>query len=81
MSKPDLLSLADLKKSQDAMIHKIDGSHAMKSRLASMGIISGSKITVDHSSPMGDPRAYNILDYVLSLRDEDAKNIFIELRN
>ena len=80
MNKLDSLSLADLKVGQDALILKISGTRAMKSRLAAMGVISGGKVAVGHTSPMGDPRAYNILDYMLSLRNEDARNIVIKLR-
>ncbi len=81
LNKLDSLSLADLKVGQDALILKIGGTNAMKSRLASMGVISGNKVAVGHTSPMGDPRAYNILDYMLSLRNEDARNIVVKLRD
>ena len=47
-------------------------------RLVEMGCIKGTNITKLFQAPGGDPIAFQIDSYVLSLRVEEAKTIIIE---
>ena len=47
-------------------------------RLIEMGCIKGTNITKLFTAPGGDPIAFQIDSYVLSLRVEEAKTIIIE---
>jgi len=47
-------------------------------RLIEMGCIKGTNITKLFQAPFGDPIAFQIDTYVLSLRVEEAKTIIIE---
>ncbi len=60
--------------------HKIDSLHNndFTQRLIEMGCIRGTSITKLFHAPGGDPIAFQIDSYVLSLRVEEAKTIIIE---
>ncbi len=58
-------------------IHSIQNSDFTQ-RLIEMGCIKGTNITKLFQAPFGDPIAFQIDTYVLSLRVEEAKTIIIE---
>ncbi|MEI6986401.1 MAG: FeoA family protein [Rhodospirillaceae bacterium] len=55
------------------------GDNTLRRRLTALGIIRGTEITLDRTAPLGNPRAYSLLGYLLSLRNEDARNIQISI--
>ena len=46
-------------------------------RLLDLGVLPGTQITAELSSPQGDPKAYRIRDALIALRAEQADRIFI----
>ncbi len=70
-------TLADLSPGENGIVVGIRGDLALKRRLSAMGVVKGTEITVEHTAPMGDPRAYTLLGYLLSLRNEDARKIIL----
>lgn len=71
-------SLRDLKPGESGVITTINAKGAIKRRLMDMGVISGSEIHLEKVAPLGDPIEVKIKGYNLSLRKEDAKNIFVK---
>lgn len=61
----------------DAIVKKIDCGESINRRLMDLGIIENTKITPILISPTGDARAYDVRKTILALRQEDAKNIFV----
>ena len=47
-------------------------------KLMEMGCIPGEVVKVDQVAPLGDPIAISVSGYNLSLRLDEAKNIFVE---
>jgi ferrous iron transport protein A len=47
--------------------------------LMEMGCIPGEPIWVEMIAPLGDPMAIRIAGYHLSIRKQDAENIWVEL--
>jgi ferrous iron transport protein A len=47
-------------------------------KLMEMGCVPGEIITVDQVAPLGDPIAISVSGYNLSLRLDEAHNIFVE---
>ncbi len=43
-----------------------------------MGIVKGTLIEVERLAPLGDPIEIKIRDYHLSLRKEEAADIYVE---
>ena len=71
-------TLADLKPGQDGVIRGISGDLDLKRRLSALGLVNGTRVSLGHTAPLGDPRAYEIFDYTLSLRNEDACLVLLQ---
>ena len=52
---------------------------AERRRLLDLGMLPGTTIEAEISSPLGDPVAYRVRDSLIALREEQARNIKIEL--
>ncbi|MCL4247423.1 MAG: ferrous iron transport protein A [Anaerolineae bacterium] len=64
---------------QSAVIRRVGGSGALRRRLMDMGLGRGVTISMIKVAPLGDPVAYNVLGYQLSLRKSEARLIEIEV--
>jgi ferrous iron transport protein A len=69
-----------LSSGQHAYIRRITGNGPTRRRLMDMGVIAGNEITMIRTAPFGDPVAYHILGYQLSLRKSEAHLVEIEVR-
>ncbi len=67
--------LHQLQTGQHAVIVHIGGNGALRRRFAEMGILRGVSIKAERAAPMGDPVAYLVKGYRLSLRREEAAQI------
>ena len=74
---PPLL-LSQMKTGQEGIIRKVAGEGALRRRLLEMGINRGSLIYVEKYAPLKDPIELVIKGYHISLRVEEAANIFVE---
>ena len=71
-------TLNDLKIGESAFIRKLNVDKKVKMRLLDLGFTQNSLIKCIYNSPAKNPKAYLIMGSVIALRNEDAKNIFIE---
>jgi len=72
------MRLSDLHKGDSALIKKIDTEEALKTRLASFGVVRGSELTIEACS-MGKQTMEILVDGTLiGLRGEEAKQIEVE---
>lgn len=78
MPNPAGITLADLKPGQNGKIKGISGDLNLKRRLAALGIVSGTDISLGNIAPLGDPRVYELLNYALSLRNEEARKVLLQ---
>ena len=51
----------------------------MKRRILDLGMIEGTTVKPVFRSPLGDPTAYQVRGALISLREEEASNILVEL--
>jgi len=65
---------------QQGIIQKFDNNDLLL-KLMEMGCLPGEKITLEQIAPLGDPISVNISGYSLSLRLNEAENIYVELTN
>jgi len=54
---------------------------SMGSRLVSLGFIPGTYVKVVRSAPLGDPRVYLVMDKLITLRNDSAKEVEVVLDN
>jgi len=50
-------------------------------KLMEMGCIPGEEVVVDTVAPLGDPISIRVAGYQLSMRRDEAANIWVELPN
>jgi ferrous iron transport protein A len=69
--------LSDVKAGETVVIKSFEKNEIFL-KLMEMGCVPGEKIKVDQIAPLGDPIAITVSGYNLSLRLDEAENIFVE---
>ena len=72
------MTLNELEINSGAVVTNVGGSGALRQHFLDMGVIPGTRITLVKYAPMGDPIEFQIHDYELTLRVDDAKQIEID---
>lgn len=70
--------LSELSVGEQAVIHSFE-SNDLVLKLMEMGCVPGEKIHIEQVAPLGDPISVMVAGYNLSLRLNEADNIFVEL--
>jgi ferrous iron transport protein A len=73
------MKLADLEKTQRAIIKKIECDNELKQRFYSFGMVRGAEILVENQSLAKNTIEINIEDTLIALRIEEAKTIEVEV--
>lgn len=71
--------LSDMKTGEEGKISQVGGSGQIHRRLLDMGVIPKTTVKVERVAPMGDPIWIRLKGYHLSLRREEAANIYVEV--
>ncbi|HOZ52692.1 MAG TPA: FeoA family protein [Chitinophagaceae bacterium] len=77
-TKGNIIKLTELPYKQKAII-KSFGQTELYVKLLEMGCIPEEEISVELTAPLGDPIAINVAGYNLSLRNNEAENILVEI--
>lgn len=70
-------TLAQLKLGESAVIKSFTNT-ILSLKLMEMGCLPGEKITLCNIAPLGDPIAFEISGYLLSMRKEEASTVVLE---
>ncbi len=70
--------LSELEPGQKAIIKKFNNNE-LYLKLMEMGCLPGEEVILEQVAPLGDPISVSISGYYLSLRLNEAENIFVEL--
>lgn len=73
------LTLDRLTPGQRARVQVVGGRGETRRRLMDMGLVSGVEVEMLKTAPLGDPVAYRLRGYQLSLRRAEASLIEVEL--
>lgn len=73
-----VIRLSELKKGQKAVIKHHEETD-FRLTLMEMGCVPGQPVQIEMVAPMGDPIAIQIAGYYLSIRKNDARNIWVAL--
>jgi Fe2+ transport system protein FeoA len=71
-------TLADIIVSDKAIVLELKCEGAYRRRLLDLGLIPGTEVTAVMISPLGTPKAYNIRNSIIALRQIDASKIIIK---
>lgn len=72
--------LSELKPGQEAVIKEFNNDD-ISLKLMEMGCVPGERILLEQVAPLGDPVSVSVAGYRLSLRLDEAKHIFVELKH
>ena len=73
------LLLRNMKKNQSGTITAIRVGGELGRRIRDMGIVPGTRITIQGRAPLYDPVAIRIMGGTLSLRNSEADHIEVEV--
>ncbi|NDJ54658.1 MAG: ferrous iron transport protein A [Chloroflexi bacterium] len=72
-------SLDQLKIGQAAIVQDLTCQGLTRRRLMDLGILPGTRLVAELSSPLGDPTAYRVRDTLIALRRDQASLIEVSL--
>ncbi|MCA1743138.1 MAG: ferrous iron transport protein A [Desulfovibrionales bacterium] len=63
------------------MIRIVGGHGEMGRRIRDMGLVPGVEVQIVGRAPLNDPVALRLRDFTLTLRNNEADQIFVEIVN
>lgn len=75
----DARVVRELKPGEKGKITRVTGAGSVYRRLLDMGVVKGAEVEMERVAPLGDPVEVRIKGYRLSLRKEEAANIYVEV--
>ena len=75
-----MVKLSELKPGQEAVIVEFSGEEA-SIKLMEMGLVPGESVLLEQVAPLGDPISVNVSGYHLSLRLNEAEQIFVRIKH
>jgi DtxR family Mn-dependent transcriptional regulator len=79
LNSAKIRQLAELKVGESGIVIRNAAQGSLRRRLLEMGITSGAELTVKGAAPLGDPMEISVKGYSLSLRKNEAAEIFVEV--
>ena len=72
------MTIGELAVGQSGVIARVEGEGALRLRLLDMGLIPGTRVTLQKIAPLGDPIQIRVRGYALTIRREDARKIVLK---
>lgn len=72
------ISLAQLAVGASAIVREYPKTGAAFVRLREMGLLTGTRITLVRTAPLGDPLEIKVRGYHLTLRKSEAEHVLVE---
>ncbi|MBW1706433.1 MAG: ferrous iron transport protein A [Deltaproteobacteria bacterium] len=73
------IKMREMSDNQKGIIRKVSATGDMGRRIREMGLVKDTPIQIQGRAPLKDPVAVKIRDYVLTLRNNEASNILVEV--
>ncbi len=75
---PDLSPLSQLAIGEQGIIQRVDVTGPVRRRFLDLGLVTGAVVTLVQIAPLGDPVAFELRGYRLSMRKADAGQIWVK---
>ncbi len=73
------INLRQMKKNQSGVITSVKAAGILGRRIREMGLVPGTEVTVIGRAPLNDPVALRIMGGTLTLRNNEADFIMVEI--
>lgn len=74
----DLSPLSQLAIGERGIVQRVNVTGPVRRRFLDLGLVTGAEVTLVQIAPMGDPIAFELRGYRLSLRKTDAGQIWVK---
>jgi len=74
-----VIRMREMSDNQQGTITRVSATGDMGRRIREMGIVPNTSIQIQGRAPLKDPVAIKLRDFVLTLRNNEASNIFVEV--
>ena len=74
-----IIRMREMSDNQEGIIRRVSATGDMGRRIREMGITPDTSIQIQGRAPLKDPVAVKLRDFVLTLRNNEASNIFVEV--
>ncbi len=74
-----VIKMREMLDNQKGIIKKVSSAGEMGRRIREMGIVPETPIQIQGRAPLRDPVAVKIRDYTLTLRNNEADHIIVEV--
>lgn len=76
-----LRGLRHMQKHQSGTIAAVKARGELGRRIRDMGLVPGTRITIQGRAPLNDPVALRLMDFTLTLRNNEADFIEVEVND
>lgn len=73
------ICMRQMSKGQTGQVTRVTASGELGRRIRDMGLVPGATIQIQGHAPLRDPVAIKIMDFTLTLRNNEADFIFVEV--
>jgi ferrous iron transport protein A len=74
-----VINMRKMVKNQSGIIKAVKVSGELGRRIREMGLVPGTEVTVQGRAPLNDPVALRVLGGTLTLRNNEADHILVEI--
>ncbi|MBE1427387.1 ferrous iron transport protein A [Desulfomicrobium macestii] len=75
------ITLRSMQADQSGIIDSISASGELGRRIRDMGLVPGTQVTIVGRAPLKDPVALRLRDFTLTLRNNEADLIMVNVNN
>ncbi|MDY7036968.1 MAG: FeoA domain-containing protein [Thermodesulfobacteriota bacterium] len=74
-----IIKMREMSDNQSGIIKKVSATGDMGRRIREMGLVPNTAIQIQGRAPLKDPVAIKVRDFTLTLRNNEANNILVEV--
>lgn len=74
-----MIKMREMQVNQAGIIKKVSATGEMGRRIREMGLVTNTPIQIQGRAPLKDPVAVKIRDFTLTLRNNEANHILVEV--
>lgn len=74
-----IVNMRQMAKHQSGIIKAIKVGGELGRRIREMGLVPGTEVTIQGRAPLNDPVALRVMDSTITLRNNEADHIMLEI--
>ena len=76
-----IIKMREMSEKQRGTIKRVTSTGEMGRRVREMGLVPGTEIVIQGRAPLKDPVAIKVRDFILTLRNNEADQIQVEVED